>query len=365
MTTQTWQGPVFLSQTWTSYNQPSSMSSPFGSTQFLYDDNHQRWQQSASFGGSPEITTYIGGLLEKVTTASGTTYRHYIPAGNTFSEYILGNTGGSSYYATQDNLGSTAVITDRSGALVVSEKYGTLGWLEATSAQQAIMGGISRHEFTGEEGVDGTGVAVVNFNGRVYTPNGNFFFSPDPYIPDPTDTRSYNRYAYANFDPLSFTDHSGFDPDCGGGLCLNPNFPVQIPLIPSSYAYPAGTFSDGPARGFVTMTPLGADVPFTDYGSSVANSVSSVGNAPSTYPVGAELNNLVSSGALLAGRERDGSLFTLDNRRLLVFSHAGQAVPFRMATEVEVAAETTGPFSKFTTTEAQGWGQFITIRGVP
>jgi RHS repeat-associated protein len=300
MTTETWQGTVFLSQTWTSYNQPSSMSSPFGSTQFLYDDNHQRWQQSASFGGSPEITTYIGGLLEKVTTASGTTYRHYIPAGNTFSEYILGNTGNPTYYATKDNLGSTSVITDQNGALVVSERYAALGWLQATSAQQAIIGGISRHEFTGEEGVDGTGVSVVNFNGRVYTPNGNFFFSPDPYIPDPTDTRSYNRYAYANFNPLTFTDHSGFDPDCSGGLCLNPNFPIQIPLIPSSYAYPAGTFLDGLAHGVVTMTPLGENVPFTDYGGSAVSSVSS--SVPSSYPVGAELNNLVSSGALLAGR---------------------------------------------------------------
>ncbi len=63
--------------------------------------------------------------------------------------------------------------------------------------------------------------------------------------------------------------------------------------------------------------------------------------------------------------ERDGALFTLDNRRLLVFSQAGQQVPFRFATAAEVAAETTGPFSKFTTTASQGWGQFITIRGGP
>jgi RHS repeat-associated protein len=61
--------------------------------------------------------------------------------------------------------------------------------------------------------------------------------------------------------------------------------------------------------------------------------------------------------------EREGMLFTLDNRRLLVFSQAGLPVPFRMATTAEVAAETAGPFSKFTTTAAQGWGRFITVRG--
>ena len=57
--------------------------------------------------------------------------------------------------------------------------------------------------------------------------------------------------------------------------------------------------------------------------------------------------------------EHEGQLFTLDNRRLLTFSQAGQQVPFRMATEAEIAREWA---SKFTTTQAQGWGQFITVR---
>jgi hypothetical protein len=57
--------------------------------------------------------------------------------------------------------------------------------------------------------------------------------------------------------------------------------------------------------------------------------------------------------------ERNGMLHTLDNRRLLVFSEAGMQVPFRMATEAEIAKEFTG---KFTTTAAQGWGQFTTVR---
>jgi len=57
--------------------------------------------------------------------------------------------------------------------------------------------------------------------------------------------------------------------------------------------------------------------------------------------------------------EHEGKLFTLDNRRLLVFSQADQKVPFRMATEAEIEREF---INKFTTTPAQGWGQFITVR---
>jgi hypothetical protein len=57
--------------------------------------------------------------------------------------------------------------------------------------------------------------------------------------------------------------------------------------------------------------------------------------------------------------EHEGQFFTLDNRRLLVFSEAGQEVPFRMATKAEIAKEWA---RKFSTTAEQGWGQFITVR---
>ena len=39
-------------------------------------------------------------------------------------------------------------------------------------------------------------------------------------------------------------------------------------------------------------------------------------------------------------------------------------VPFRMASEAEIAAEVTGPFSKFTTTAEQGWGVPMTARRI-
>jgi hypothetical protein len=57
--------------------------------------------------------------------------------------------------------------------------------------------------------------------------------------------------------------------------------------------------------------------------------------------------------------EHEGQLFTLDNRRLLTFSLADQQVPFRMATVAEITKEWV---SKFTTTAAQEWGKFITVR---
>jgi hypothetical protein len=54
--------------------------------------------------------------------------------------------------------------------------------------------------------------------------------------------------------------------------------------------------------------------------------------------------------------EKDGELWTLDNRRLLVFQQAGVAIPTRMATAAEVLAESW----KFTTTTE---GLSIFVRG--
>ncbi|MGH8018411.1 MAG: hypothetical protein ACREIA_08990 [Opitutaceae bacterium] len=56
--------------------------------------------------------------------------------------------------------------------------------------------------------------------------------------------------------------------------------------------------------------------------------------------------------------ERNGQLFTLDNRRLAAFSAADRPIPYRMATPAEAAKDS----FKFTTTAEQGWGQFIEVR---
>jgi hypothetical protein len=55
---------------------------------------------------------------------------------------------------------------------------------------------------------------------------------------------------------------------------------------------------------------------------------------------------------------KDGLFFTLDNRRLEAFRRAGIAIPWRMATPEEVAAESW----KFTTTNN---GTTIRVRGQP
>src|SRR5258708_1809499 len=221
MTLSTWRGSTVVTATWTSYNQPNlitggwpTIASGTSTSQFFYDQNHQRYKQIASYSGSPETTFYVGGLLEKMINSSGTAYRHYIPAGNNTVVYTRLSTGTNSiYYLTKDHLGSTAVISDSTGNSLVKEKFSALGWNENTSAEEATMATVTRHEFTGHEGLDNAGLWMVNMNGRIYVPSGSTFLSPHPTIAYPRNSQSYNRYSYVNNNPLTYIDPTGFA-DC-------------------------------------------------------------------------------------------------------------------------------------------------------
>jgi RHS repeat-associated protein len=259
-------GSVVSTINWSSYNQPNLITGGVNSSsQFFYDQNHQRYKQIASYSGSPETTFYVGGLLEKMINSSGTFYRHYIPAGYNTVVYArqLGGTN-STYYLTKDHLGSTAAISDQTGTLVVTENFPAMGafhrgdnWTGVnTGAEQTAIANVSRHGFTGHEMLDN--VYEVNMNGRIYV--GHTFLSPDPVIANPSNTQSYNRYAYVNNNPLSFVDPSGF---CGYKISFNPgsaatygtdangNLIELTPVTPSSHSITV----DDSAPCFVPNTP--------------------------------------------------------------------------------------------------------------
>ncbi|MDP9008029.1 MAG: FG-GAP-like repeat-containing protein [Pseudomonadota bacterium] len=212
MTTISVGGNLAGSVTWTGFNQPADIAAGTTSGQLFYNANHQRYKQIASYNGAIETTIYVGGLLEKVANSTGTGYRHYIPAGNNFIVYTRLNTGtNSTYYISKDHLGSSAVISDSSGAPIVKERFGALGQIENTATDQATIANISRHEFTGQELMNNTGILFTNMNGRVYSPSGGMFLSPDPYVSDPGNTQNYNRYSYVNNNPLTYVDPTGYD----------------------------------------------------------------------------------------------------------------------------------------------------------
>lgn len=62
--------------------------------------------------------------------------------------------------------------------------------------------GYTFHEHYWENG-------IINMNGRLYDPLVGRMFSPDPYIPDGTNSQDYNKYIYARNNPMKYIDPDG------------------------------------------------------------------------------------------------------------------------------------------------------------
>ena len=65
--------------------------------------------------------------------------------------------------------------------------------------------------FTGHEHM--TAFGLINMNGRCYDPLTSSFLSVDAYVQDPTSAQAFNRYAYCGYNPLRYTDPTGWSPD--------------------------------------------------------------------------------------------------------------------------------------------------------
>ena len=213
-----------LTLTYTSYNMPATISRGTTTLVFSHDPEHQRYKQVAPNG----TTLYLGAggaMAEKFTGSSGAIqWNNYLTvAGELIGMFVeKSDETVATRYFHKDHLGSIAVITGETGAVLERLSFDAWGRRRFPNGADDPSGSISSQTsrgFTEHEQL--AAVGLVHMNGRVYDPLLARFGTPDPTTENPFSTQGWNRYSYVGNSPLNFTDPSGY---CFMGCFWKPIF---------------------------------------------------------------------------------------------------------------------------------------------
>jgi len=155
-----------------------------------------------------------GVLAEKAIGSGGTiTWNNYLFVAGKMVGMRVESGGGAvqTRYFHRDHLGSVAILTNETGAVVERLSYDAWGKRRQPNGADDPAGALTSQTtrgFTGHEQLDDVG--LIHMNGRVYDPLLGRFGTPDPMTESPFSTQGWNRYTYVGNSPLNFTDPSGY-----------------------------------------------------------------------------------------------------------------------------------------------------------
>ncbi|MBI3716208.1 MAG: matrixin family metalloprotease [Betaproteobacteria bacterium] len=208
---------------WTTFDMPSQITKGGAISCFVYGPDHQRTRQNRGSAGSCDAGNYVvyAGAMEVETVpapvdnpAAGpqVTVKTYWPNGIGVEIDRPDPQQPTEFNWTHlDRLGSPIAISDVTGALQERLSYDPWGKRRTTDGSgtsDAIDGVTDNRGFTGHEMLDQ--LDLVHMNGRIYEPLIGRFMSADPFVQDPTNGQSYNRYSYVLNNPTNFTDPTGY-----------------------------------------------------------------------------------------------------------------------------------------------------------
>ena len=220
--------------TYTAFNMAASISQGTTTVSLTYDSQHRRIQMTAPSGTTTYLNDPVSGAMEeKLVAGSTATWHDYIQAdGHIVAEKFSGATTAVRYIVA-DHLGSTAIITDETGAVVERDAYDAWGKrrnLDGSDDTTCSLTSQTTRGFTGHEHIDSE--CLINANARVYDPTIARFMSADSMVPNPFNGQAFNRYSYVGNNPLSMIDPTGHD-----SLSLDTVCKLYHPIIPCEKIY--------------------------------------------------------------------------------------------------------------------------------
>ncbi|MEL7298236.1 MAG: RHS repeat-associated core domain-containing protein, partial [Pseudomonadota bacterium] len=204
---------------YTTFDKPYEIKKGSDQIDFAYSPDRSRFKRVDTTPDGPKVTRYIGSV-EVITLPNGNELRKRYIAGvaietSTYQNYGATLIDQSTLYSHKDHLGSMDVFTDESGQVAQTMSFDPWGhrrngnWqLFAGALLTDFDSSITTRGFTGHEMLDSVG--IIHMNGRIYDPRIGRFLQADPFVQDPTNGQSLNRYAYVWNNPLNATDPSGY-----------------------------------------------------------------------------------------------------------------------------------------------------------
>jgi RHS repeat-associated protein len=207
----------------TSFNMPATITGNGLTYSYTYTAEHERAKLVHSTLGTFIYLHPGGGQLfyEKEIKPGGLVeHKHYINGGSGLVGVYLTRSDSTTEirYFLKDKLGSIQVVTTNTGAPCQSLAYDAYGKRRLTNGaddpSNTLSGGCTKRGFTSHEHLDE--IALIHMNGRIYDPLITRFVTADPFIGNPRDLQSFNRYPYVLNNPLKFVDPSGYE--CSPGV---------------------------------------------------------------------------------------------------------------------------------------------------
>jgi len=159
--------------------------------------------------GNARKTTYIDRTFDLIEDGTSKVFRsHVVANGRTI---VLVDQDASDLdsakeyrYLHRDAIGSVVGVTDNDGNVLSRSYFSPYGLETQISTDTADVD----YAFTGH--IDLAGDTLVHAQGRLFDSMSASFVSPDIVVQSPLNPVSYNRYAYTQYRPLTFTDSTGY-----------------------------------------------------------------------------------------------------------------------------------------------------------
>ena len=237
---------------YTPFLRPLKITEGVNELEYTYASDYERRKGVLRKSGAVENTRLYLGDYEINTDKNGVkTTIHYLSGG----EAIVvkrDNAAFEYYFPYTDHLGSIVAVTSTIGTVVAEQNFDAWGrkrnptnWTydNVPSVPTWLYRGYTGHEHLAE-------FNLINMNARLYDPVLGRMLSPDNLLG--SGTQGFNRYSYANNNPLTFTDPTGNDPILIAALIYG-----AINLGVDAAQGKIKNFEDG-AKSFVSGAVVGA-----------------------------------------------------------------------------------------------------------